>query len=155
MLLFFHNFFKNMIFTGIKLIKEHIKDWKEAIGLGVDLLVENAAATNDLKQAIIEVVNQHGPYFVIAPKLALAHAPPKNYCLKPALSLVVFKNSVSFGDTDRYGVNVLVTLSATDNSTHIDLMAKFAKIFGNKTIIDKLVSTNSIDEIKNILKEFE
>lgn len=144
-----------MIFIGIKLINELIKDWKEAISLGVDLLVKNQAATNDLKQAIIEVVNQHGPYFVIAPKLALAHAPPRNYCLKPALSLVVFKNSVSFGETNRYDVNVLVTLSAPDNSTHIDLMAKFAKIFGNKIIIDKLVKTNSIDEIKNILKEFE
>lgn len=155
MLLFFHNFFKNMNFIGIKLINENIKDWKYAIGIGVDLLVENEAATNDLKQAIIEVVNQHGPYFVIAPKLALAHAPPGNYCLKPALSLVVFKNLVSFGNTNRYDVNVLVTLSAPDNSTHIDLMAKFAKTFGNKAIIDKLVNTNSIDEIKNILKEFE
>lgn len=143
-----------MNFIGIKLVNQKCKNWKDAINLGVDLLVENHAATNDLKQAIIEVINQHGPYFVIAPKLALAHASPKNYCLKPALSLVVFKDVVPFSDDDKHNVNVLVTLSAPDSSSHMDLIAKFAKIFGNKTIIDKLVNSNSVNEIKKILEEF-
>ena len=72
-------------------IDTHANSWQEAIRLGGKLLVDNGDVTETYVQALIQTIEDNGPYFVIAPGLALAHAAPKFGIIKPAISLVLFQ----------------------------------------------------------------
>lgn len=51
--------------------------WQEAVKIGVDLLVAADVVEPRYYQAILDGVEQFGPYFVIAPGLAMPHTRPE------------------------------------------------------------------------------
>lgn len=142
---------ENNKFVEMDFVNVNNLDYKQAIELGVGLLEKNKKAKFELKDAILESMKKNGPYFIVSPKLALAHAAPGDYCLEPSLSLVVFDRPISFSSDKKHDVQILVTLSAPDATSHMDLIVWFAKKFSNKELVDKLCNVKSINEIKTIL----
>jgi len=61
-------------------------DREHAIELAGDLLVASGRVTPEYTAAMVEVLDTHGPYFVIAPGIALAHAKPRNRCWQQGLA---------------------------------------------------------------------
>ncbi len=51
--------------------------WQEAVKIGVDLLVAADVVEPRYYQAILDGVEQFGPYFVIAPGLVMPHGRPE------------------------------------------------------------------------------
>lgn len=56
------------------LLQADASTWQEAVKLSVDLLVKADVVEPRYYQAILDGVAQFGPYFVIAPGLAMPHA---------------------------------------------------------------------------------
>ncbi|MBN0840077.1 PTS sugar transporter subunit IIA, partial [Pseudomonas aeruginosa] len=52
-------------------LQAEAETWQEAVKIGVDLLVAADVVEPRYYQAILDGVAQHGPYFVIAPGLAM------------------------------------------------------------------------------------
>lgn len=128
-------------------------DWKSAIKQGVKILVNKDYCNMTLYEKIIENVEKNGPYFVLAPQIALAHAEPGPYIKKTGLSLIVFKNKVSFSNDRRHDVNLLFTLSAKDGNDHMEIIRLFANYFStDKKLVDKILNLNK-EEIKFLLKD--
>ena len=50
--------------------------WREAVRLAGAALVRSGAAREGYSDEMIRMIDEHGPYVVIAPGLALAHARP-------------------------------------------------------------------------------
>ena len=121
--------------------------------MGVDLLVKQDFATADLADAIIESTKATGPYYVLAPKLALAHVSPGSYNKKVGLSLVLFKNAVQFSDQSRHDVNLLFTLSALDSESHMSKIMKFAQLFSDPNVVEQAINATAKDELYEIVKE--
>lgn len=140
--------------SGLIRISNEIIDWKTAIHQGVDLLVKNAICTIEYSSEIINSVLKFGPYFVLMPKLALAHAASGEYNKKNGLSLIIFKNSIPFSLDEKHNVNLLFTLSVKDANTHMELLTKFVSLFqDDKDLVDKIINSNDLNEIKIKLKE--
>lgn len=133
-------------FCSVAYADASITDPEAAIAFGVDQLVKAKKATPALKGAIMASLREHGPYFVLAPGLALAHAAPGEYCLEPALALAVFPAPVRFSDQERHAVRVLVTLSAPDAKSHMGLIAWFARRFGDGKLTQRLCAAKSLAE---------
>lgn len=57
--------------------------WQEAVKIGVDLLVAADVVEPRYYQAILDGVEQFGPYFVIAPGLAMPAVARKRALRKP------------------------------------------------------------------------
>ncbi len=137
----------------IKIVDE-VKDWKEAIKLGVELLSANNFCTQELEDKIIESVNKHGPYFIIMPQVALAHASPGPYAKEVGLSLIKFEKQVKFSEEDRHKVFLLFTLSAIDGESHMNILMKFSELFMSRpNLLDEIKSKKTVDEIYELLKE--
>ncbi len=137
----------------IKIISEET-DWKKGIELGVDLLVKDEACTSELANKICESVQKNGPYFIIMPKVALAHAAPGPYIKKVGLSLIKFNNAVKFSNEDRHQVSLLFTLAAIDGESHMETLMKFSQLFtSDPNLVSTIVNANTVDEIYEILKE--
>lgn len=134
-------------------ISREVLEWKDSIHLGVDLLVKNGNCMPEFAIEIIKSVENFGPYFILMPKLALAHAAPGNYIHKNGLSLIVFKNKVKFGESEKHDVNLLFTLTAKDGESHMDLLVKFSDLFQqDQNLVEKIIKLDSVKEIENELK---
>ena len=59
------------------LLQADASTWQEAVKLSVDLLVKADVVEPRYYQAILDGVAEHGPYFVIAPGLAMPHGRPE------------------------------------------------------------------------------
>lgn len=136
------------------LIKNSVKNWKEALKLGVSLLVDEGFCSNELEQKILDNYEKNGPYFVIAPRIALAHAEPGDYIYKNGISLILLKKETSLSNQKKHDVNLFFTLSATGGEEHMKLISKFARIFSSDlNLVQKLILATSADEVKEILKD--
>lgn len=134
-------------------ISDEILEWKDAVHQGVDLLVKNGNCTPDFSIEIIKSVEEFGPYFILMPKLALAHAAPGDYIKENGLSLIVFKNKVKFSELEKHEVNLLFTLAAQDGKSHMDLLVKFVTLFQeDQDLVEKIIKLDSVKEIEKELK---
>lgn len=140
-----------MGFCDINFCSDKIDNFKDAIEIGVKQLVKHDKATLELSNAIMDSIAQHGPYFVIAPFVALAHAAPGSYCKEAALAITVFENIVKFSNDQKHDVKVLITLSAPNSNDHIELIQWFGQKFGDKNFTQKVIDAKSLTELKEIL----
>ncbi len=126
----------------------------EAIKAGVDLLVKAGAAEERYYQAVLDIKKEHGPYYVIAPGIAMPHARPESGALKTGFSLVTLKEPVEFGNPDNDPVDIVLCICAKDkndlnNSVIIDAMT----LLENGDIVDELRKAASEDDLKNIFAQ--
>ena len=100
---------------------------------------------------MIHSVEEFGPYIVMAPHMALAHARPEDGVNKLGFSVSIFKNPVSFGDEDEQQVSVIFCLSAVDSYSHLNIMKSLINLIRSTDKIEKLSKAISKEEVKNIL----
>ena len=72
-------------------IGAQVDDWRGAVRLAGDALARSGAATPAFADEMIRVIEKFGPYVVIAPGLALAHARPGPETLADGLSVVTLE----------------------------------------------------------------
>ncbi|MFF2927422.1 PTS sugar transporter subunit IIA [Streptomyces celluloflavus] len=106
-------------------------DWREAIREVGGLLVATGVTTDTYTAEMIRNVEENGPYIVIAPGFAFAHARPSPAVLKTGLSWVRLAQPVEFGHEANDPVTLVVGLAAQDSAAHTAAMASLAKLLGD------------------------
>ncbi|MGB3699398.1 MAG: PTS sugar transporter subunit IIA [Gordonia sp. (in: high G+C Gram-positive bacteria)] len=106
-------------------------DWRQAITAAGDLLVATGVATAEYTAEMIASVDEKGPYIVIAPGFAFAHARPSPAVLRTGMSWVRLAQPVAFGHRSNDPVDLVVALAATDAKAHTAAMAQLAKVIGD------------------------
>lgn len=127
-------------------IVESCGDWENAVRVAVQPLVDTGYVTPAYADGIIETACTFGPYFVLAPGLALLHARPEQGVIRQQLAVTVSRRGVSFkkgGDP----VHVLVTLAAENPDDHIDTMGALARLFADQASIERVATAASADEV--------
>jgi len=132
-------------------IVESCRDWEDAIHVAVQPLVDGGFVTPDYIAGIIENTNKFGPYFVLAPDLALLHARPEQGVVKQQLAVTIARTGVEFKPGEP--VRVLVTLAATDPDSHLDVMRILATMFADPANIDKAATAADADEVYRLFME--
>ena len=127
-------------------------DWQGALRAAGRLLTESGVATDVYTDEMIESVVEKGPYIVIAPGFAFAHARPSPAVLRTGLSWVRLARPVAFGHKTNDPVDLVVALAATDAKAHTTAMAELAKVIGDQTRRDALESAPSADIVLDILR---
>ena len=122
-------------------------DWRDAIRHAGGLLTSTDATDAGYTEEMIEAVEVNGPYIVIAPGTAFAHARPSGSVHRTALSLIVLTDPVSFGHPSNDPVDLVVALSATDPDTHLAAMKTLSRGLGSGEIRAALRRASSADEV--------
>ncbi|HBC8646095.1 PTS ascorbate transporter subunit IIA [Citrobacter koseri] len=113
--------------------------WQEAVKIGVDLLVEADVVEPRYYQAILDGVERFGPYFVIAPGLAMPHGRPEEGVKKTGFALVTLKTPMVFNHEDNDPVDILITLAAVDARAHQeDGIMQIVNLFEDEANFDRL-----------------
>jgi len=136
-------------------IKVQVTDWQEAVRMGGELLVNAGFAKPSYIDAMVETVKQLGPYSVIAPGIAMPHARPEAGVLKPGLSLVTLETPVEFGNKENDPVDIVVSFCATDNTSHIQMLAELAQLLGSEEAVTAIRNAKEVSEVTQLLINFQ
>ncbi|WP_297627359.1 PTS sugar transporter subunit IIA [Nocardia sp.] len=102
-----------------------VSGWREAIAAAGSLLTSTGVAAPAYTAEMIGNVEENGPYIVIAPGFAFAHARPSPAVHHTGMSWVRLREPVEFGSPND-PVDLVVALAATDSEVHTDAMAALA-----------------------------
>ncbi|HCN60441.1 MULTISPECIES: PTS sugar transporter subunit IIA [Mammaliicoccus] len=133
-------------------LKDKVANWEESIQIAAAPLLQEDYFNKDYVDSMIKSVHDMGPYIVIAPEIAIAHARPNENVNKVGLSLLKLDEHINFSDNSHFASLVFV-LSAIDNEAHLEILKKLATILSDKETVQSLVLAKNKSEIINIFKE--
>ncbi|MDK6765248.1 PTS sugar transporter subunit IIA, partial [Klebsiella aerogenes] len=109
------------------------------------------AITEDYIQAICNSHEKLGPYYVLAPGLAMPHARPEQGAIKNGLSLLHIKKGVSFGSEENDPIYVVIMLCALSGDEHINMITALADIFSDDERLSALLKASSMTKIQAVI----
>lgn len=112
-------------------LKNPAATWRDAITAAGALLESTGAVDPAYTAAMIRSVEELGPYIVIAPGFALAHARPDASVHRTAMSVLRPQAPIVFGHESNDPVTLVVALAAADPSAHQQALAALAGILAD------------------------
>ena len=125
-------------------------DREHAIELAGDLLVASGRVTPEYTAAMVDVLDTHGPYFVIAPGIALAHAKPSESVLATGLSLVTLAEPIVFGNEANDPVKIVFGLCAVDHDSHIQMLGELSTLLSDNESVNILLNAGDTEHIRTL-----
>lgn len=136
-------------------LKAHADDWKAAVKIGTDLLVKAGAVEERYYDAVIDIAEEHGPYYVIVPGIAMPHARPELGAIKTGFALVTLDAPVEF-HSENDPVRFILCISAKDAADlNGSVIIEAMTLFENEEAIERLCKTTDEKEMFEILNEVE
>lgn len=134
-------------------IVDNTAHWQEAVETVARPLLDFGFITPAYVQKIFADYENSGPYFVIAPGIAMPHARPQDGVLKQGLSLLVVRQGVNF-ECENDPVRIIVMLCATDSNSHVTMLSKLAEILGDAEAVMALSQATDVAEISALIAAF-
>jgi mannitol/fructose-specific phosphotransferase system IIA component (Ntr-type) len=128
-----------------------VRDWQEAVREAGSLLVNSGGVEPRYVEAMVQMVQEIGPYIVIAPGVALPHARPEDGVKRPCMSLVTLSPPINFGNEHNDPVKLVFAFGTTDKKAHIDALAELARLLGDSTKLEGLERALSAEEILKLI----
>ncbi|VYT71712.1 PTS mannitol transporter subunit IIA [Metakosakonia massiliensis] len=128
-----------------------IDSWENAVLLSAEPLLAQGYVTDDYINAIIKSHNELGPYYVLAPGLAMPHARPEQGAIKNGLSLLHIRKGVSFNSAENDPVYVVIMLCAHSGEEHINMISELANIFSDEEKLNRLLKAADLDAIQAVI----
>ncbi len=125
--------------------------WRAALRLAGDALVASGAAIDAYTEAMTDLVDEHGPYIVISPGLAFAHARPGPAVLRDGLAVVTLREPVAFGHPHNDPVSVVLGLAVAEVGTHLESIGEIANLFNDPTVTGRIAAATSAAEVRAIM----
>jgi len=132
-------------------VRATASNWKQAIELAGDALVASERTTTQYTEAMVQAFEELGPYMVIAPGIALAHARPSEAVLGTGLSLITLSEPVVFGSEANDPVTLVIGLAAVDHDSHIDLMAALSDLLMDVMKVNMLLQAENVEQVRELL----
>ena len=123
----------------------------QAIAEAGRLLVASGRVEESYVDEMIQAVEQHGPYIVIAPGIALAHGRPSKLVLDTGISLLTLAEPVAFGNKINDPVRLVIGLAAFDHTAHLGMMRELAVMLSDTEIVNSLLNAVTIQQIRDLL----
>ncbi|MDF7660315.1 PTS sugar transporter subunit IIA [Erwiniaceae bacterium L1_54_6] len=130
---------------------ENVSDWKEAIQVAGRPLLNEGAISQQYIDVIIQQKQDIGPYFVIAPRIAMPHARPEQGAIKLGLSIVKLATPVKFDADENDPVDAIFMFSAPDSNSHIEMISQLAEVLSDDETMSRLFNSRSKEELIAIL----
>ena len=135
-------------------LQEKVESWPQALEICAQPLLDTQTITPEYITAIIEQHHKLGPYYVLAPGLAMPHARPEEGAKGLGLSLLKLQQGVSFHSEENDPVDVIIMLAAPDKRSHIEMISALAELFSSEEDMLLLHQAKNIEEIKKIINRF-
>jgi PTS system ascorbate-specific IIA component len=128
------------------------EDWRAAVRAASQLLVDVGAAEPRYVDRCIATVEELGPYMVVAPGVALAHARPEDGAVAVGLSAITLREQVEFGHAENDPVDVVFAFGSPDRDQHVGLLGALARRL-TEGLADDLRKAGDESEVTRLMEE--
>ena len=132
---------------------QQARTWEEAVRRAGDLLVREGVCEPSYVRDMVDTVRELGPYIVVTPGVALAHARPKGSVLRNGIAVATFPEGVRFGNPDNDPVYVVFAIAAVTDDEHLGLFQEVAAFLGTEGNIALLQGARSAEDLPAELRE--
>ena len=137
-------FLKNNI-----ILTDEFDSWELAIKQASEPLLEKNIIKESYVEAMINSVYKNGPYMIIMPHIALAHAIPEDGVNENGISFLKLKIPVIFPQEN--DVDIIIVLAAKEDEGHLELMAELADLLVDDEKTEAIRRAHNKNQIKEIL----
>lgn len=130
-------------------------DWRDAVRAAGDLLVEIGAAEDAYVEAIVDAVEDMGPYIVLAPGIAIAHARPEDGAVAVGFSLARLSEPVEFGAGNNDPVDLVFAFASPDKEDHISALSTLANLLEEQGNLKRMREATTVAELHDVIQEAE
>jgi len=125
-------------------------DWRNAVPIAAQPLVDGGKIAPTYVQAMIQILEEFGPYMILAPGVILLHAKPSDGVNSLCFSLLVHRDGIDFGGTSGRVYAVFV-LGAVDNQSHLTALFQLSDLIQKPGFVRKLrQATHAADALRAI-----
>ncbi|HSQ89708.1 PTS sugar transporter subunit IIA [Romboutsia sp.] len=128
-------------------------NWEEAIKQSAKPLEVGGKITKQYTDSMIKAIKDLGPYIVIMPGIALAHARPGDSVKEDSIALTTLSEPVYFGSKHNDPVHTIFTFATKSEKGHLRFIQNLAMFLSEDSNIEKLKESNSKQEILQIIKK--
>ncbi|AUJ25549.1 MULTISPECIES: PTS sugar transporter subunit IIA [Virgibacillus] len=132
-----------------------VKNPEDAIMKAGQLLMKDGLVEPSYVEAMKQAYNKNGPYFVLAPQIAIPHARPEDGVNEAAVSLVQLKEAISFGHAINDPVRLVFGLGASSSAEHLKLLRKLTTLLNDPQNIEQLLQATTIDQVQKTIRNGE
>lgn len=124
--------------------------WQEAVQAAGQLLLDRGSITQKYIDEMIQAVYDLGPYMVLMPNFALAHAEPSPAVIKDDMSLILLDRPVEF-HSENDPVTIILCVACTNRDSHREALVRVAEALMDDDKYDRLASAKTVEEAYSIL----
>lgn len=124
---------------------------EEAIRETGKLLLQDHLIENRYIEAMVQSFQKNGPYFVLAPNIALPHARPEDGVHEASVSFARLKEPIQFGHASNDPVQFVFALAASSSEAHLNVLQRLMQLLGDPDNVSKLLEVTSYQEIKQLI----
>ena len=92
---------------------------------------------------MVQLIDDGGPWCVVAPGIALPHARPSALVRRPAAAIVTLLEPVAFGHAHNDPVRVVIALASTTQSEHVRTLAALAVQLDRPGVVDAVAASTT------------
>lgn len=131
------------------------KDWKDAVRKSAKKLLQLGYIEERYIDAMIENIEENGPYIVLSKGFAVPHEGLEQGSIKVGMNLIRLKNPVSFDAEERDPVEFVCCLSAVDHKTHLKAFFNLVNMLKDETFKEQLHNCRTSEEAALIIEKYE
>lgn len=128
-------------------------DWKSAIRLAAQPLLDSGQIELTYPEAMIAKVQEFGPFIDLGKGIAIPHARPEDGVNRVGMSMLVLENPIYLLDDPKHEIRLLICIAAVDNETHLKALSHLTTILRDASNVNALLASKTYSEIKNIIQQ--
>lgn len=129
---------------NIRIVDEPV-DWKTAIRIGGQLLVNNQFIKESYVDAMIESFENYGSYMLLDEGIAIPHARNEDNVIATGISLIVLKQPAQFHENKQ--IRVFFSFCSHDHQEHLDALVTISNLVRESNFKERIHSFNHESEI--------
>lgn len=127
--------------------------WESAIKLSGRPLVEKKYIEESYLDAIISNIHEYGAYIDLGQGIAIPHARPETGVNQLGMTFLKLDKPICLLDDPSHAVDMVITLAAIDNNSHLKALSQLTKILSNEEKLKALRKAETKQEVLIIIKE--
>jgi len=129
------------------IVCDHCRDFKKAIEITAEPLMKQGIIDSEFIEDILNASMNSLKRFVVFSGIMMPHGLSK----KIGFSLLSLRKPVYLSEEDNTGIRIIILISAVDNKLHSKALAQLAEILTDTEEREKLINSETKEEIMHVL----
>lgn len=130
-------------------------DWREAVRTAAQPLLRDGYIEARYIDAMIDNIEENGPYVVLCPGFAVPHEGMNQGSIKVGMNFIRLKTPVDFGEEEYDPVRYVCCLSPVDRKTHLKAFFNLVNMIQNKEFLEMLDRAATPTDAARLFERFE